>query len=68
MKHCQSNTVFHLMDILEQNHQRVSILEHDPLLYEDAEEMLEYVAQALAALQKGYNPLYPFELDPTFRR
>jgi len=30
--------------------------------------MLEYVAQVLAALQKGYYPLYPFELDPTFRR
>jgi len=35
------------MTILEENHYSFLIVEHDPLLYEDAEEMVEYLAQAL---------------------
>jgi DNA polymerase I len=35
------------MTILEENHHSVLIVEHDPLLYEDAGHMVEYVAQAL---------------------
>jgi DNA polymerase I len=35
------------MTILEENHHSLLIVEHDPLLYEDAQEMVEYVAQAL---------------------
>ena len=40
-------TVFQLMTILEENHHSFLIVEHDPLLYEDAREMVEYLAQAL---------------------
>ena len=40
-------TVFQLMTILEENHHSFLIVEHDPLLYEDAGEMVEYLAQAL---------------------
>ena len=40
-------TVYKLMTILEENHHSFLIVEHDPLLYEDAGEMVEYLAQAL---------------------
>jgi DNA polymerase I len=40
-------TSFQLMTILEENHHSFLIVEHDPLLYEDAAEMVEYVAQHL---------------------
>ena len=40
-------TVFQLMTILEENHHSFLIVEHDPLLYEDAGKMVEYLAQAL---------------------
>jgi hypothetical protein len=31
--------------MLEENHHSFLIIEHDPMLYEDATEMVEYVAQ-----------------------
>jgi DNA polymerase I len=40
-------TVFQLLTILKENHHSLLIVEHDPLLYEDANEMEEYLAQAL---------------------
>ena len=40
-------TSFQLMTILEENHHSILIVEHDPLLYEDAREMVSYLAQAL---------------------
>ena len=40
-------TVFQLLPILEENHHSFLIVDHDPLLYEDAEKMVEYLAQAL---------------------
>lgn len=40
-------TSFQLMTILEENHHTVLIVEHDPLLYEDTSEMVEYIAQNL---------------------
>ena len=40
-------TSFQLMTVLEENHHSFLIIEHDPMLYEDAGEMVEYVAQAL---------------------
>ena len=43
----RANTPFQLMTILEENHHSFLIVEHDPLLYEDAGEMVEYLAQAL---------------------
>jgi hypothetical protein len=39
--------VFQLMTILEENHHSFLIVEHDPMLYEDAGEMVEYLAHAL---------------------
>jgi hypothetical protein len=32
---------------MEENHHSFLIVEHDPLLYEDAGEMVEYLAQTL---------------------
>jgi DNA polymerase I len=40
-------TSFQLLTILEENHHSFLIIENDPMLYEDAGEMVEYVAQAL---------------------
>ena len=40
-------TSFQLMTILEENHHSILIVEHDPLLYEDSQEMVGYLAQAL---------------------
>jgi hypothetical protein len=40
-------TSFQLMTILEENHHSFMIIEHDPMLYEDAKQMVEYVGQAL---------------------
>ncbi len=40
-------TVFQLMTVLEQNRHTIMIIEHDPLLYENAQEMTEYVSQAM---------------------
>lgn len=40
-------TVFQLMTILEEAHHSLIFIEHDPLLYEDAQEMTEYVSQAM---------------------
>jgi len=36
---------FKLMTILDENHHSFLIVEHDPMLYEDAEHMIECVAQ-----------------------
>jgi len=35
------------MTILEEAHHSLIIVEHDPLLYEDAQEMTEYISKAL---------------------
>jgi DNA polymerase I len=40
-------TSFQLMTILEENHHSFLIIEHDPTHYEDAKEMVEYLAQAM---------------------
>jgi hypothetical protein len=45
-------TVFQLMTILEEAHQSLILVEHDPLLYEDAAEMTEYVSLALREAAK----------------
>jgi len=42
---------FQLMTILQENHHSFLIVEHDPQLYEDAKEMVEYMAQALGKHQ-----------------
>jgi hypothetical protein len=52
-----ANTLFQLMTILEENHHSFLIVEHDPLLYEDAGEMVEYLAQVLRqTFQGGHHP------------
>ncbi len=41
------------MTILEESCHTLLILEHDPLLYEDAREMTEYVALAMKDASKS---------------
>jgi hypothetical protein len=58
-------TSFQLMTILEENHHTFLIIEHDPTLYEDASEMVEYVAQALRQTSREATVLlYAPALDP----
>ena len=61
-------TSFQLMTILEENHHSFLIVEHDPLLYEDAKEMVEYVAQALKQTSREATVLlYSPAMDPPCR-
>jgi hypothetical protein len=46
-------TAFQLMTILEENRHTLLILEHDPLLYEDARKMVEYVSLAMKEASKS---------------
>ena len=58
-------TVFQLMTILEENQHTLLILEHDPLLYEDAREMVEYVGRAMReAANSAIVLLYAPAVDP----
>jgi hypothetical protein len=58
-------TSFQLMTVLEENHHSFLIIEHDPMLYEDAKEMVEYVAQALKQTSREATILlYAPTLDP----
>jgi DNA polymerase I len=58
-------TSFQLMTILEENHHTFLIVEHDPLLYEDASEMVEYIAQHLRQTSREATVLvYSPSLDP----
>jgi DNA polymerase I len=62
-------TVFQLMTILEENHHSFLIVEHDPMLYEDAKEMVEYVAQALKQTSRETTILlYSPALDPSLEK
>ena len=62
-------TVFQLMTILEENHHSFLIVEHDPLLYEDAREMVEYLAQALKQTSREATILlYAPALDPHLQK
>jgi hypothetical protein len=45
-------TVFQLMTILEEARHSLILIEHDPLPYEDAQGMVEYVSQALSDAAK----------------
>jgi DNA polymerase I len=45
-------TLFQLMTVLEEARHSAIIVEHDPLLYEDAAEMVEYVSHALSDAAK----------------
>ena len=58
-------TSFQLMTILEENHHSFLIVEHDPLLYEDSQEMVGYLAQALKQTSREATVLlYAPALDP----
>ena len=46
-------TVFQLMTILEEARHSLIVIEHDPMLYEDAQGMVEYVSQGLHDAAKG---------------
>ncbi len=60
-------TVFQLMTILEEAHHSIILIEHDPLLYEDAREMTEYVSLALReASKEAAVLLYSPGADPYF--
>ena len=62
-------TSFQLMSILEENHHSFLIVEHDPMLYEDAKEMVEYVAQALKQTSREATILlYSPALDPHLQK
>ena len=62
-------TVFQIMTILEENHHSFLIVEHDPLLYEDAGEMVEYLAQALRQTSREATILlYAPALDPHLQK
>jgi hypothetical protein len=45
-------TVFQLMTILEENCHTILLIEHDPTLYEDAQEMTEHVSRAMREASK----------------
>ena len=60
-------TVFQLMTILEEARHSLILIEHDPLLYEDAKEMTEYISHAMReAAQDAAVLLYAPEIDPYF--
>jgi hypothetical protein len=46
-------TVFQLMTILEEASHSLIFVEHDPMLYEDAKEMTEYVSQSMMGAAKN---------------
>ena len=54
------------MTILEEAHHSIIIVEHDPMLYDDAAEMLEYVSHALSdASKEAAMLLYSSAVDPS---
>jgi DNA polymerase I len=58
-------TSFQLMTILDENHHTFLIVEHDPMLYEDASEMVEYIGQHLRQTSREATVLlYSPALDP----
>jgi hypothetical protein len=58
-------TVFQLMTILEEAHHSFIIVEHDPMLYEDAAEMVEYISHAMRDTSKDAAVLlYSPAVDP----
>lgn len=61
----RGNTPFQLMTILEEAHHPLIFVEHDPLLYEDAKEIAEYVSQAMReAAKEATVLLYAPGADP----
>jgi len=62
-------TSFQLMTILEENHHSVLIVEHDPLLYEDSQETVGYLAQHLRQTSREATVLlYAPAMDPHLQK
>jgi hypothetical protein len=60
-------TAFQIMTILEEARHSLIFVEHDPMLYEDAKEMTEYVSQALQqTAQEATVLLFSSGIDPYF--
>jgi hypothetical protein len=58
-------TTFQLMTILEEANHSLIIIEHDPILYEDSAELVEYISQAMRqAAQEATVLLYSPGIDP----
>jgi hypothetical protein len=58
-------TTFQTMTILAESHHTIIIIEHDPIIYEDSAEMVEYVTKAMRdAAQEATVLLYTAGLDP----
>jgi hypothetical protein len=58
-------TTLHIMTIREEAHHSLIIFEHDPLLYEDAQEMTEYISKAMRqAAHEASVLLYSSGIDP----
>ena len=58
-------TTFQLMTILEEARYSLIIIEHDPSLYEDSAEMVEYISQAMRqASHEATVLLYSSGIDP----
>ncbi len=57
----RASTVFQLMAILEDARYSLIVIEHDPLNYEDAQGIVEYIFQGLhdAAKEAAVGPLSP---------
>jgi DNA polymerase I len=65
----RANTLFQLRTILEENHHSFLIVEHDPLLYEGAKEMVDYLAQALKQTSREATVLlYAPAMDPHLQK
>jgi DNA polymerase I len=54
------------MTILEEARHSLILIEHDPLLYEDAREMTEYVSKAMSDAAKGAAVLLLFAWNRHF--
>ena len=48
-------TSFQLMTILDENHHSFLIVEHDPMLYEDAEHMVDTWVEMMMEMDKADN-------------
>ena len=60
-------TVFQLMTVLEEAHHSLIFIEHDPLIYEDAQEMAWYLSKAMKeAANEAAVLLYAPGVDPSF--
>ena len=58
-------TLFQLMTVLEEARHSLILIEHDPMLYEDATEMTDYVSRAMSdAAKEAAMLLYSPSSDP----